>query len=139
MMKRYTIPSLLLFVGLSGCENLQLKDNCEQLSEIVTSSECYDASKGLMLTALHARENRRIRWAISFRKDTLDNTLYETFRTTSDSRSVIIPDSILKDYRFIYVGTTRCNSPLAYTFELRSSPDSTCKTWHLTSKFVQGD
>ncbi|WP_147300419.1 hypothetical protein [Dyadobacter luteus] len=95
-----------------------------------------------MLTALHARENRRISWAISFQKDTLDNTLYETFMTISDSRSVVIPDSILKDYRFIYVGyvgTTRCNSPLAYTFELRSSPDSTCKTWHFTSKFVKGD
>jgi len=141
-MKRFLVVVAILFIS-NGCKsNQDIDKNCLTVTDIITSSECYDQTKGLTLTASNVPESSELIWSIHILKDTLGETPFSSQFYTTKSSSIVIPDSLINDYPFIDVGSVaikNCSSRLYFRFARRVTSDSICTTWYLKEKGVSGD
>ncbi|MCE7042123.1 hypothetical protein [Dyadobacter sp. CY312] len=141
-MKNFTYLGFAILLLLVGCKSNTIVDkNCVSVTDIVTSSACYDPAEGLTLTASNIPESTELIWVIAPLKDSL-GVSFSPHNQSTRTNSIVIPDSIINGYPFVgvsYVASKNCSSRMSFTFARRTADDSNCTTWHLRDKYLQGD
>ncbi|MCF0071119.1 hypothetical protein LZD49_11620 [Dyadobacter sp. CY261] len=137
------MKKILVLVALAlACSDkkVEKRDNCVAVERMTVSSDCYEGTNGIVLTA-DSPSSIALDWAIAPLKDTSGTQTYVPYYASSPSNQLTLPDSIVRKYPKIgvtYVGAWGCPSDIYFSFVRRMDGDS-CMRWYLQERFEKGD
>ncbi|WP_353721159.1 hypothetical protein [Dyadobacter sp. 676] len=132
------ILALAVVAWACSDKNVEKRDSCVPVEQMTVSSDCYDGTGGLLLTA-NTPTSIGLDWAIAPLKDTSGAQTYVPYYASSTSNQLVLPDSIVQKYPKIgvmYVGAYGCPSDIYFSFVRRVDKDS-CTRWYLQERFVK--